>query len=175
VIARIRALVEKADTEKVPLDINQAVHEVVILMQNEAVRKGVVLRTDLAADVPPVLGDRVQLQQVLLNLFMNGVEAMASVAERPRELLIYSREHEPDQVLVAVQDSGVGIDAQNLEKIFDAFYTTKSQGMGMGLAISRSIVENHGGRLWAVANDGYGATFQFTLQVGSEKEGPSIV
>jgi signal transduction histidine kinase len=175
VIARIRALVEKADTEKVPLDINQAVHEVVILMQNEAVRKGVVLRTDLAADVPPVLGDRVQLQQVLLNLFMNGVEAMASVAERPRELLIYSRQHEPDQVLVAVQDSGVGIDAQNLEKIFDAFYTTKSQGMGMGLAISRSIVENHGGRLWAVANDGRGATFQFTLQVGSEKEGPSRV
>ena len=150
VIARIRALVEKADSEKLPLDINQAVHEVVILMQNEAVRKGVALRTDLA-DVPPVQGDRVQLQQVLLNLFMNGVEAMASLAERPRELLIYSRQHEPDQVLVAVQDSGVGIDAQNLEKIFDAFYTTKSQGMGMGLAISRSIVENHGGRLWAVA------------------------
>jgi signal transduction histidine kinase len=117
----------------------------------------------------------VQLQQVLLNLFMNGVEAMASGAERPRELRIYSRQHEPDQVLVAVQDSGVGIDAQNLEKIFDAFYTTKSQGMGMGLAISRSIVENHGGRLWAVANDGPGATFQFTLQVGSEKEGSSIV
>jgi signal transduction histidine kinase len=90
-------------------------------------------------------------------------------------LLIYSRQHEPDQVLVAVQDCGVGIDAQNLEKIFDAFYTTKSQGMGMGLAISRSIVENHGGRLWAVANDGRGATFQFTLQVGSEKERPSIV
>ena len=163
VIARIRALVEKTDTEKVPLDINQTVHEVVILMQNEAVRKGVALRTDLACDVPPVLGDRVQLQQVLLNLFMNGVEAMASMAERPRELLISSRPHEPDKVLVAVQDSGVGIDQENLEKIFDAFYTTKSQGMGMGLAISRSIVENHGGQLWAVPNEGVGATFQFTV------------
>jgi signal transduction histidine kinase len=94
---------------------------------------------------------------------MNGVEAMASVADRPRELLIRSRQHESDQVLVAVQDSGIGIDRENLENIFNAFYTTKPQGMGMGLAISRSIVENHGGRLWAVPNDGPGATFQFTL------------
>src|SRR4029450_12335328 len=123
----------------------------------------VALRMDLAADVPPVLGDRVQLQQVILNLVMNGVEAMASVADRPRELLIRSRQHESDTVLVAGQDSGIGIDRQNLEKVFDAFYTTKAQGMGMGLAISRSIVENHGGRLWAVPNDGPGATFQFTL------------
>jgi signal transduction histidine kinase len=118
---------------------------------------------ELAADVPPVLGDRVQLQQVILNLVMNGVEAMASVADRPRELLIRSRQHESDRVLVAVQDSGIGIDQQNLEKIFNAFYTTKSQGMGMGLAISRSIVENHGGQLWAIPNDGPGTTFQFTL------------
>jgi signal transduction histidine kinase len=123
----------------------------------------VTLRMELAADVPPVLGDRVQLQQVILNLVMNGVEAMASVADRPRELLIRSRQHESDQVLVAVQDSGIGIDQQNLEKIFNAFYTTKSQGMGMGLAISRSIVENHGGQLWAIPNDGPGTTFQFTL------------
>ena len=126
-------------------------------------RKGVALRTDLADDLPLVLGDRVQLQQVILNLVMNGIEAMSSVADRPRELLIRSRQHESDKVLVAVQDSGIGIDPQNPEKIFDAFYTTKSQGMGMGLAISRSIVENHGGRLWAVPNDGPGATFQFTL------------
>jgi len=118
---------------------------------------------DLAADVPPVVGDRVQLQQVILNLVMNGVEATASVADRRRELLIRSRQHESDQVLVAIQDSGIGIDRENLEKIFNAFYTTKSQGMGMGLAISRSIVENHGGRLWAVPNDGPGTTFQFTL------------
>jgi len=94
---------------------------------------------------------------------MNGVEAMASVADRPRELLIRSRQHESDKVLVAVQDRGIGIDSQNLEKIFDTFFTTKSQGMGMGLAISRSIVENHGGQLWARPNDGPGVTFQFTL------------
>src|SRR5438445_8688066 len=163
VIARIRALVQKTDTEKVRLDINHTVQEVVMMMQNEAVRKGVALRMDLAADVPPVLGDRVQLQQVILNLVMNGIEAMASVANRPRELLIRSRQHESDKVLVAVQDRGIGIDSQNLEKIFDTFFTTKSQGMGMGLAISRSIVENHGGQLWARPNDGPGVTFQFTL------------
>ena len=163
VIGRIRALVQKTDTEKVRLDINQTVQEVVILMQNEAVRKGVAIRMDLAADVPPVLGDRIQLQQVILNLVMNGIEAMDTVTDRPREMLIRSCQHESDQLLVAVQDSGIGIDGQNLAKIFDAFYTTKSQGMGMGLAISRSIVENHGGRLWALPNDGPGATFQFTL------------
>jgi len=123
----------------------------------------VALRMELAADLPPVLGDRVQLQQVILNLVMNGAEAMASVADRPRELLIRSRQHEPDKVLVAVQDSGMGIDRENVEKIFNAFYTTKSQGMGMGLAISRSIVENHGGELSVAANDSPGATFQFTL------------
>ena len=121
------------------------------------------LRTELAGELPPVLGDRVQLQQVILNLVMNGIEAMENVTDRPRELLIRSSEDESDKVLVAVQDSGIGIDSQHLEKIFDTFYTTKSQGMGMGLAISRSIVENHDGRLWAVPNDGPGATFQFTL------------
>jgi signal transduction histidine kinase len=123
----------------------------------------VVLRTELAADLPFVLGDRVQSQQVLLNLIINGVEAMSSVADGPRELLVYSRLHESNQVLVGVQDFGVGIEPENLKKIFDPFYTTKSQGMGMGLAISRSIVENHGGKLWASRNDGPGATFQFTL------------
>jgi PAS domain S-box-containing protein len=166
VIARIRALVQKTDSEKVRLDINQIVQEVVLLMQNEAVRKGVAIRMDLAADVSPVLGDRIQLQQVILNLVMNGIEAMDTVADRPREMLIRSCEHESNQLLVAVQDSGIGIDGQNLGKIFDAFYTTKSQGMGMGLAISRSIVENHGGSLWATVNPDKGATFQFTLPTG---------
>jgi C4-dicarboxylate-specific signal transduction histidine kinase len=146
VIAHIRALVRKTDTQKERLDMNQAVQEVINLTQHEAMRKGLALRTELAHDLPLVLGDRVQLQQVILNLVMNGVEAMASVADRPRELFIRSRQHESDKVLVAVQDSGVGIDRENLGKIFDAFYTTKPQGMGMGLAISRSIVENHGGR-----------------------------
>jgi signal transduction histidine kinase len=163
VITRIRALLRKTDAEKARMDINQTIREVVKLTRNEAARKGVTLRMDLAADLPPVLGDRVQLQQVILNLVMNGVEAMASATGRPRELLIRSRPYESDKALVAVQDSGVGLDGQDLEKIFDAFYTTKPQGMGMGLAISRSIVEDHGGRLWVAPNDGPGATFQFTL------------
>jgi PAS domain S-box-containing protein len=170
VIARIRALLRKTATDKERVDMNEAIQEVAALTQGEVQRNRVALRMELAADVPPVLGDRVQLQQVILNLVMNGVEAMASVADRPRELLIRSRRHESDKVLVAVRDSGIGIDSQNLEKIFDAFYTTKSQGTGMGLAISRSIMEAHGGRLWAVPNDGPGATFQFTLQACSKQE-----
>ena len=167
VITRIRALVSKTDTEKSRLDVNDAIQEVAALAEGEVRRNCVELRTELADELPPVLGDRVQLQQVILNLVMNGVEAMASVADRPRELLIRSRRHESDKVLVAVQDSGIGIDRHSLEKIFNAFYTTKSQGMGMGLAISRSIVENHGGRLWAVPNDGPGVTFEFALPVES--------
>src|SRR5262244_1895353 len=169
VIGRIRALVKKSGTEQVSLEINEVVQEVVGLIQSEIQKNGVILRMQLAADVPPVLGDRVQLQQVIINLVMNGIEAMASVTDRSRELFIRSRQHESDKVLVAVQDSGIGIDRQNLEKIFDAFYTTKPQGMGMGLAISRSIVENHGGRLWATANEDRGATFQFTLPTGGDR------
>jgi signal transduction histidine kinase len=163
VIARIRALVRKTDEEKARLDMNDAIQEVAALALGEVQKNRVALRMELAGDLPPVLGDRVQLQQVILNLVMNGVEAMSSVADRPRELLVRSRQHESDKVLVAIEDSGIGIDRDNLEKIFNAFYTTKSHGMGMGLAISRSIVENHGGRLWAVSNNGPGATFQFTL------------
>src|SRR5208283_2327211 len=163
VIARIRVLLKKSDTVKAKLDINRIVQETVTLTRSDATRKGVAIRMELAADVPPVSGDRVQLQQVILNLILNGVEAMASVSDRPRELLVGSRQHGPDKVLVTVRDLGAGIDPQSLEKIFDAFYTTKPQGMGMGLAISRSIVERHGGRLWAEPNQGPGATFQFTL------------
>ena len=163
VIAKIRALLRKTGTEKERLDMNDVIREVVALAQSEIRRNGVALRAQLEGNIPPVLGDRVQLQQVVLNLLMNGIEAMASVADRRRELLICSRQHESDKVLVAVQDSGIGLDPQRMERIFDAFYTTKSEGMGMGLAISRSIVENHDGRLWAVPNDGPGATFQFTL------------
>src|SRR5438874_5457987 len=163
VIAKIRALLRKTSTEKEPVDMNETIREVVALAQGEVQRNGVTLRAELEGDVPLVRGDRVQLQQVVLNLIMNGIEAMASVADRRRELLSCSRQHESDKVLVAVQDSGIGLDPQRMERIFDAFYTTKSEGMGMGLAISRSIVENHDGRLWAVPNDGPGATFQFTL------------
>jgi PAS domain S-box-containing protein len=166
VINRIRALVKKGTTEKARLDLNEAIQEVVSLVQSEIQKSGVTLQMELAADLPQILGNRVQLQQVILNLVMNGIEAMSEATDRSRDLLIRSRQHESDKVLVAVQDSGVGIDWQDLAKIFDAFYTTKSQGMGMGLAISRSIVENHGGQLWAVPNDVAGASFQFTLHIG---------
>ncbi len=163
VIGRIRALVKKGDTEKTLLDINEVIQEVVSLIHSEIQKSGVVLKMQLAVGLPRILGDRIQLQQVILNLVMNGIEAMNAVTDRPREMLIRSCQHETDKVLVAVQDFGNGVDPENLKKIFDAFYTTKSQGMGMGLAISRSIVENHGGRLWAEPNDGPGTTFQFTL------------
>jgi len=163
VIDRIRALVKKSTTEKARLDLNEAIQEVVGLVQSEIQKNGVTLRMELATNLPQILGNRVQLQQVILNLVMNGIEAMSEIADRSRDLLIRSCKYESDKVLVAVQDSGVGLDWQNLGKIFDAFYTTKSQGMGMGLAICRSIVENNGGRLWAVPNEGPGAIFQFTL------------
>jgi len=166
VITRIRALVRKTGEEKARLDINDIIQEVAALAQGELRNNRVALRMELANDLPPVLGDRVQLQQVILNLVMNGIEAMSGVTDRSRELFIRSRQHEPDKVLVAVQDTGMGIDRENVEKIFNAFYTTKSQGMGLGLAISRSIVENQGGELWVVPNDGPGATFQFTLPTG---------
>ena len=169
VIARIRALVKKSGTEQASLDMNEIVQEVVGLIQTEIQKNGVVLRMELAADLPRVFGDRVQLQQVILNLVMNGIEAMASVTDRRRELLIRSRQQGSDQVLIAVQDSGVGLQSEGLDHLFKAFFTTKQKGMGMGLAISRSIIEAHGGKLWAVSNDGPGATFQFTLHIGSKE------
>jgi PAS domain S-box-containing protein len=163
VIGRIRTLLRKTGTEKELLDMNQVIREIVALAEGEVRRNGVALRTELAGDLPPILGDRVELEQVVLNLIMNAIEAMSAIGDRPRELVIRTQSGEVDQVRVAVQDSGIGLDPRSMGRIFDAFYTTKSQGMGMGLAISRSIIEAHGGRLWAVANDGPGATFQFTL------------
>ena len=163
VIARIRGLVKKSGTEQMRLDINEVIKEVVSLLQSEIQKNGVVLRMELAGHLPQVLGDRVQLQQVIMNLVMNGIEAMNGVTDRSRDLLIRSRQHESDKVLVEVQDSGVGLRPESLDQLFRAFFTTKPKGMGLGLAISRSIVENQGGRLWAVPNDGPGATFQFTL------------
>jgi PAS domain S-box-containing protein len=163
IVKRIRALIKKADTEKTPLNINDAIRDVIALAEGEARRNSIALRTELAEDLPPVVGDRVQLQQVVLNLIMNGIEAMSPVADRPRQLSVRSCRHESDHVLVALQDSGIGIEPESLKTIFTAFYTTKPQGMGMGLAIARSIIENHGGRLWAISNDGPGMTFQFTL------------
>jgi C4-dicarboxylate-specific signal transduction histidine kinase len=163
VIARIRALCRKSGIKRQSLDMNEAIEEVLALAQSEVRTKRVDLCTDLATRLPPVLGDRVQLQQVVLNLIMNGIEAMSSVQDRPRELFIRTQEGEDDQVVVTVQDSGPGLDPKITKQIFDAFYTTKAEGMGMGLSISRSIVQDHGGRLWATTNEGPGATFQFTL------------
>jgi PAS domain S-box-containing protein len=170
VIGRIRTLSRKTGTEKELLDMNQAIREVVALAEGEVRRNGVALRTELTGDLPPILGDRVELEQVVLNLIMNVIEAMSAIGDRPRELVIRTQSGEVDQVRVAVQDSGIGLDPQSMGRIFDAFYTTKPQGMGMGLAISRSIVENHGGRLWVAPNEGQGATFQFTLQAYCKQE-----
>jgi PAS domain S-box-containing protein len=163
VIARMRTLFKKARRAPERLDINDAIEEVVILTQSEVRRNKVALRTELAADLPPVMGDRVQLQQVLMNLILNGIEAVSVVEDRPRDLVIRTQRSEGYQVRIDVQDSGIGFDPTIAERIFDSFYTTKPGGLGMGLSISRSIVESHGGRLWAASNDGPGSTFQFTL------------
>jgi len=163
VIARIRALARRTVTEKGPLDINEVIREVVALAEGAVGRTRARLRTELAGDLPRVLGDRVELQQVVLNLLLNGLDAMHAVAGRPRELVVSTQREASDRVRVAVQDSGSGIDPQFADRMFDAFYTTKRDGLGMGLSISRSIVERHGGRLWAVPNDGPGTTFYFTL------------
>ena len=163
IITRIRALLRNTGAEKAWLDLPPLVHEVVRLTQPECVRQGVALHVEVAADLPAVVGDRVQVQQVLLNLVMNALEALATVTERPREVWIRVQPEAVGTVRVAVEDTGVGIAPEQRDQIFTAFYTTKAQGLGMGLAISRTIVEQHGGRLWASANSGNGATFQFTL------------
>ena len=167
VIRRVRALANKTDIEKASLDINDVVKEVIALVQGELVSHRVSLRMEFAPALPVVPADRVQLQQVMINLVMNGIEAMQSVTDRPRELLIRSRQDETQQVLVSVTDCGVGISAENADRLFNAFFTTKTNGMGMGLSICRSIIEAHGGRLWASANLPHGATFQFTLPVSA--------
>jgi signal transduction histidine kinase len=168
VIRRVRALANKAEIEKVPLDVNDLVSEVISLVQRELISHRVTLRTEFAPALPMILGDRVQLQQVVINLVMNGIEAMQSTTDRPRELVIRSGQDDAHGVLVSVTDCGVGISAENADRLFNAFFTTKSSGMGMGLSICRSIVEAHGGRLWATANVAHGATFQFTLPVNAD-------
>jgi signal transduction histidine kinase len=144
------------------LDINEVIREVLTLTGNELVRGGVTVRTELGGDLPAVLGDRVQLQQVMLNLIMNSIDAMRTVTDRPRELLIKTAE-DPNGVLIQVQDSGIGLTPEQADRIFEPFFTTKPEGIGMGLPISRSIVEAHGGRLWATPGHLQGAVFQFTL------------
>jgi PAS domain S-box-containing protein len=168
VIRRVRALAKKSDIEKAVLDINDVVGEAIALVQRELIRHLVSLRMELATALPMIPGDRVQLQQVVINLTMNGIEAMQSVTDRPRELVIQSRQDESQRVLVSVTDCGVGIYRENADRLFNAFFTTKSGGMGMGLSICRSIIEAHGGRLWTTANLPHGATFQFTLPVNAD-------
>jgi C4-dicarboxylate-specific signal transduction histidine kinase len=168
VIQRIRALAKKAEPQMVALDINDVIREAISLEQREMLSQRVSLRTELASALPPVLGDRVQLQQVVINLVMNALEAMAPVTDRPRDMLIRSQQDDANEVLVAVRDSGMGIDSENADRLFNAFFTTKPTGMGMGLSISRSIIVAHGGRLWVSPNADHGATFQFTLPSNSQ-------
>ena len=163
VIRRVRTLANKTDIQKVPLDINDVIEEVTLIFRYEAMSHGVSLRQELASALPQVLGDRVQLQQVIMNLLMNGIQATSPVTGRRHELRIRSQEHGPDQILVAVEDSGTGFELQNVDRLFSAFFTTKPNGMGIGLSICRSIVEQHGGNIWATRNSGAGSTFQFTL------------
>jgi PAS domain S-box-containing protein len=168
VIRRVRALANKTDSEKVPLDVNDVVREVIALVQPELTSHQVSLRLELASGLPMTSGDRVQLQQVIINLVMNGIEAMQSVTDRPRELAIRSQQDKAHRLLVTVTDSGTGISAENADRLFNAFFTTKSSGMGMGLSICRSIVEAHGGRMSAANNIRRGARFQFKLPLHQE-------
>lgn len=163
VLGRIRAIVKNAPPRKEGVDINEAVREVMELTRREAVKNGVAVQLDLADGLPLIEGDRVQLQQVLLNLIMNALEAMSGVSDRARELLISTRNAEPGGVLVAVRDSGPGLAPAVAERVFTPFYTTKPSGLGMGLSICHSIIEAHGGRLWVNANLSRGVTFQFTV------------
>jgi len=163
VISRLRALYDKKDTATESVDLNEAAREVIALSLGEPQSSRVLLQQEFAGDLPPVKGDRVQLQQVILNLLLNAEDAMRGVDDRPRLLVIRTKLVEDDHVRLTVQDAGVAFDPQSVNRLFEAFYTTKSGGMGIGLSVSRSIIESHQGRLWAEPNDGPGATFAFSI------------
>ena len=167
VIARVRALFSKKEPAIEAVDLNEVTREVMALSLSDLQRNRVVLQSELAEDLPAITGDRIQLQQVILNLLRNASDAMADVHDRPRQLLVRTEREDGDRVRVSVRDAGVGVDPQNVDKLLDAFYTTKTDGMGIGLSISRSIIERHHGRLWAEANDGPGATFSFSIPSAS--------
>jgi PAS domain S-box-containing protein len=162
ITSRIRQLFRKGTPQRDPVDVNEIIREMIILLRGETTRYNIVVETDLAADLPKFLADRVQLQQVLMNLMINGIEAMRD-ANGMRQLSIRSQRKQNEEVLVCVSDSGVGLPPEDTEQIFNAFFTTKPQGTGMGLRISRSIIESHGGRLWAAGNSPRGASFYFSL------------
>jgi C4-dicarboxylate-specific signal transduction histidine kinase len=163
IIQRLRALSTEGDVQRLDLNLNDVIADTIALIEPEVIRNGVSLRLDLASELTSVPGDRVQLQQVIINLLVNGIEAVASVGDRPRELLIRSRQHDVNHVVVTVQDNGQGIDPDDIGRLFDTLFTTKAGGMGIGLCICRWIVEAHGGRIWASRNSGHGAAFYFVL------------
>jgi signal transduction histidine kinase len=168
VIQRLRAMFARKQPETESVDLNEAAREVLALSSSELQVCRVILKSDFDMGLPLVRADRVQIQQVILNLILNAAEAMSAVDDRPRNLLIVTAREDANWVRLSVRDSGHGIDPHKLEKLFDAFFTTKTQGMGVGLSISRSIIESHQGRLWATANDGPGATFSFSIPCRSE-------
>ena len=163
VITRLRTLYTKKEPSPESMDLNEATREVTALSLSELQRMGVILRCELADDLPPIVGDRIQLQQVVLNLLRNAVDAMSAIVDRPRELLIRTERDGRDQVRLSVKDSGVGFTPQTEDRIFEPFYTTKTDGMGIGLSVSRSIIDAHQGRLWAAPNDGPGCTISFAI------------
>jgi len=171
IIGRIRALAKKTPPRKEWLDINDTLRELILLAQSEVQRTRVSLHTGLADALPRIWGDRVQLQQVVLNLLKNAIEALSGTGDGPRDLWVSTDRDESAGVVITVRDTGPGLDPESLDRVFHAFYTTKAGGLGMGLAISRSIVESHGGRLWATANVPRGAVFQFTLPTAREGTG----
>jgi len=172
VVGRIRALIKGAPPRDERVEINAAIRDVIEITHGEATKNGVLVQTDLVEGLPLVQGDRVELQQVILNLILNAVEAMREMSEGSRELLITTGKTESGDVLVAVRDSGPGLEPAALENLFKAFHTTKPNGLGLGLSICRSIIESHGGRLWASASAPRGAVFQFTLPVHSDYASP---
>jgi PAS domain S-box-containing protein len=169
VIRRIRDMVRKSPPRKDAFNINDTIMEVLALIRTELSRNDISPRAELANDLPVVWGDRIQLQQVILNLVMNAIEAMSEVSPTQRKLLIASVKDGSNGVLVRIQDSGVGLDGESLDHLFEAFFTTKARGMGMGLAVSQTILQAHGGRLWATPNASHGATFQFALPANNER------
>jgi C4-dicarboxylate-specific signal transduction histidine kinase len=163
VVSRLRALFSKKEATTEPVDLNEAARDVIGLLSRELQRGRVIVRAELADDPPPVTGDRVQLQQVILNLLLNASEAMSGVEDRPRHLVVRTEREGDGGMRLTVRDSGVGFEPDVAEKLFEAFYTTKAGGMGIGLSVSRSIIAGHRGRLWATANDGPGAAFSFSI------------
>jgi C4-dicarboxylate-specific signal transduction histidine kinase len=167
IINRIRSIAKKGESKRQLVDVNELLREMITLLGNEASRNSISIRTDLDPDLPKVLADSVQVQQVIMNLILNSVDAMKGV-DRKRELVIRSQRADNHQLMISISDTGVGLPPEQKDKIFDAFFTTKAHGMGMGLRISRSIVESHGGRLWAAENSPHGASFSFTLALPAE-------